>query len=340
MNEVEELETRVRNLLEEEFTKFRDWFFELENDLWDNQIQSDFRVGKFNKLIEKAREEFAQGKRSRVMRKSIVLSCAVLALVVGNLAEARPGGRLSEWLVGRHDGVQVPQPRGKQTMAYGTNNLQQFDFYPTTNGNRRAPLVLFVHGGGWKRGSKDTADGSWKAPHYIGLGYAYASINYRLVPNSTVEDEAADVAAALRYLIDHADQLSFDPGRIVIMGHSAGAHLVALVGTDEQYLKHAGLSFASIAGVLPIDGAAYDVSRQIKEGNDFMHDTYIQVFGEDPARQHALSPTLHAQVPNAPAFLIIHVQRTDGVAQSKELEASLKQAGTPVERQEFPGTWA
>jgi hypothetical protein len=62
MSEVEELETRVRNLPKEEFTKFRDWFFELENDLWDNQIQSDFRAGKFNKLIEKAREEFAQGK--------------------------------------------------------------------------------------------------------------------------------------------------------------------------------------------------------------------------------------------------------------------------------------
>jgi len=62
MSEVEELETRVRNLPKEEFTKFRDWFFELENELWDNQIQSDFRKGKFNKLIEKAREEFSQGK--------------------------------------------------------------------------------------------------------------------------------------------------------------------------------------------------------------------------------------------------------------------------------------
>jgi acetyl esterase/lipase len=272
------------------------------------------------------------------MRKSIVLSCAALALATGNLAEARPGERLSAWWAGRHEGEQLPQPGGKQTMAYGPDSLQQLDFYPAANGKRRAPLVLFVHGGGWKRGSKDTADGSWKAPHYTGLGYAYASINYRLVPDNTVEDEAADVAAALRYLIDHADRLGFDPGRIVIMGHSAGAHLVALVGTDEQYLKRAGLSFASIAGVLPIDGAAYDVPRQIKEGNDFMHETYIQAFGDDPARQRALSPVLHAPAPNAPAFLIIHVQRRDGVAQAKELEARLKQAGTPVERQEFPGT--
>jgi acetyl esterase/lipase len=272
------------------------------------------------------------------MKKSIVLSCAALALAVGNLAVARPGERLRERLAGRQEGAQAPQPGGKQTIAYGTHDLQQFDFHPATNGNRRAPLVLFVHGGGWKRGSKDNADGSWKAPHYTGLGYAYASINYRLVPDSTVEDEAADVASALRHLIDHAAQLSFDPGRIVIMGHSAGAHLVALVGTDEQYLKRAGLSFSSIAGVLPIDGAAYDVPRQIKEAGDFMHDTYIQAFGEDTARQRALSPMFHAQAPNAPAFLIVHVQRPDGAAQSKALEAALKQAGTPVERREFPGT--
>ncbi|MCK9638101.1 MAG: hypothetical protein M0R41_17665 [Methylobacter tundripaludum] len=62
MSEVEELETRVRNLPKEEFSKFRDWFFELENEIWDKQIKSDFQAGKFNRLIEKAREEFAQGK--------------------------------------------------------------------------------------------------------------------------------------------------------------------------------------------------------------------------------------------------------------------------------------
>ena len=122
------------------------------------------------------------------------------------------------------------------------------------------------------------------------------------------------------------------------MGHSAGAHLVALVGTDEQYLKGAGLSFASIDGVLPIDGAAYDVPRQMADGGKFMSDTYVQAFGTDPARQRALSPTLHAQAPNAPAFLIIHVMRKDGVAQSKELEATLRKGSTKAERREFPGT--
>ena len=197
--------------------------------------------------------------------------------------------------------------------------------------------MVFVHGGGWKRGSKDNASGAWKAPHYTGAGYAYAAINYRLVPGATVEDQAADVAASLRYLINHAAALGIDPQQIVLMGHSAGAHLVALVGTDERYLRSAGLSFASLKGVIPIDGAAYDVARQIKDGGNFMHDTYVAAFGSAPARQQALSPTFMAARPNGPAFLLIHVQRKDGITQNEALEAALRKAGTPVTRQSFPG---
>ena len=270
------------------------------------------------------------------MRKSIILSCAALALVAGSLAEARPGGRL-RGNGGDEKAERQPQPPGKQTLAYGSHKLQQLDYWPAQTGNKRAPLIIFVHGGGWKRGSKDNADGSYKAPHYTQSGYAYASINYRLVPDNTVEDQAADVAAAVRYLIDNAARLGLDPTRIVLMGHSAGAHLVALVGTDEQYLRRAGLSFAAIDGVIPIDGAAYDVARQMSDGGKLMSDTYLQAFGTDPVRQRALSPTLQAAAPNAPAFLIIHVERRDGVAQSKALEEALRKGGTAVQRREFPG---
>ena len=68
-----------------------------------------------------------------------------------------------------------------------------------------------------------------------------------------------------------------------------------------------------------------------------MHDTYVEAFGTDPARQHALSPTLQAAAPNAPAFLLIHVQRPDGVAQNMALEAALKAGRTKAQRQGFPG---
>ena len=272
------------------------------------------------------------------MRKQIILSCAALALVAGSLAEARPGGRLRDRIGGDQSREQVPQPPGKLTLSYGSDRLQKLDFWPAQSGNRRAPLVIFVHGGGWKRGSTDTAAGSYKAPHYTGSGYAYASINYRLVPEATVEDQAADVARSVRYLIGNAARLGFDPSRIVLMGQSAGAHLVALVGTDEQYLRGGGLSFASIDGVIPIDGAAYDVPRRIADGGDFMRDTYLQVFGSDPARQRALSPTFRAASPNAPGFLLVHAQRKAAVAQNKALEEALRGAGTRVQRREFAGT--
>ena len=271
------------------------------------------------------------------MRQIVIGTLAVSALAASALVQAAPGDRLRARLVDRGGAPTAPPAPGKQAFAYGQDPLQALDYWPAQGARRPAPLIVFVHGGGWKRGSKDNAGGNWKAPHYTAEGYAYAAINYRLVPGATVEDEAADVAASLRYLIDHAAALGIDPKRIVLMGHSAGAHLVALVGTDERFLRGAGLSFANVQGVIPIDGAAYDVAKQIADGNAFMHDTYIEAFGSDPARQRRLSPTLQAAIPNAPTFLLIHVQRKDGVAQNIALEAALKAGGTTVARQSFPG---
>ena len=271
------------------------------------------------------------------MKKSIFLGLAAVAIVAGGMAQAKPGDRLRARFDNQNVGSAAPEAPGKQTLAYGQDALQVLDYWPAQGVKGRAPLVVFVHGGGWKKGSKDNASGPWKAPHYTSERYAYAAINYRLVPDATVEQQAADVAASLKYLIDHAAALGIDPSQIVLMGHSAGAHLVALVGTDERYLKAAGLSFSSIRGVIPVDGAAYDVPRQIAEGGNFMHDTYLQAFGEDPARQRALSPTFQAAASNAPSFLLIHVQRKDGVAQNKALEAALQAGGTRVTRQGFPG---
>lgn len=234
--------------------------------------------------------------------------------------------------------VEAPVTSPTHRLSYGSDPLQQMDFWKASNAHGPSPLVIFVHGGGWKRGSKDIAGSRFAPAHYTGLGYAYAAINYRLVPGSKVEDQAEDVARAVRALLDKAAELSIDRSRVVITGHSAGAHLVALVGTDESYLREVGLSFADIKGVISNDGAAYDVPRQMAQSGAFMKPTYEQAFGTDPARQKALSPVAHAPAPNAPAFLLIHVQRADGVAQAKALETALKAAGTRVQREEFSGT--
>jgi len=259
------------------------------------------------------------------MRKTMTFALALGTLAGGSIA-------LSHHASAQAD-AQVP---GKQTLSYGAAASQRLEYWPGANAH--APLVAFVHGGGWKAGDMTMMDGSAKLSHWHSLGYAVASIDYRLVPQATVEDEASDIAEAVAMLRSNAARLGFDANRIVLVGHSAGAHLVALVGTDPKWLNGAGLNMDAVRGIVPLDGAAYDVAHQLSIGAPLMQRTYVQAFGTDPERQKRLSPTLQAAKPNAPAFLILHVQRPDGVAQGQALAAALRAAGTPVEIQGFPGT--
>jgi arylformamidase len=228
------------------------------------------------------------------------------------------------------DRALAQRAEGRQTLSYGRDPLQTLDYWPGRTAN--ASLVVFVHGGGWSRGDKRMMHGSDKLRHWQAQGYAVASLNYRLIPDATVEQQAADVAAAVALL-----KARFDPRRIALVGHSAGAHLVALVGTDPSYLRGAGLTFADIAGIVPLDGAAYDVAAQLEDGPRIMQRTYTQAFGRDPARQAKLSPTVQAGAPNAARFLILHVQREDGIRQSERLAMALSQAGTAAEVRGFAG---
>lgn len=229
-----------------------------------------------------------------------------------------------------------PMGAAPRTIAYGPAPLQTLDYYPAASA-RRAPLVVFVHGGGWKRGDKRMMAGSAKLADWQARGYAVASVNYRLVPDATVEDQARDVAAAVARLRRDAATQGHDSDRIVLVGHSAGAHLVALVGTDPAWLRSAGLGPAAVRGIVALDGAGYDVPSQMGENARLLGDTYKQAFGTDPARQAALSPTRHAAAPNAPRFLILHVDRPDAKRQSEGLASALRAAGTPVELRHVAG---
>jgi acetyl esterase/lipase len=255
----------------------------------------------------------------------------LFTLVCVSSASAQLGESLRERIANLKNAVLAP---GAEELSYGTDPLQKLDYWKSKTPG--SPLVIFVHGGGWKRGDKRGAVGA-KGAHFLEQGYAFASVNYRLVPANTVEEQAQDVANAIAYLIRNAEKLGFDGKRVALIGHSAGAHLVALVGTDLSYLKQAEVDAKSLRGIIPLDGAAYDVPRQIAEGGNFMHDTYEQAFGTDPERQKKLSPTAQAAAPNAPAFLILHVQRQDGTAQSIALGEALRKADTPAEVKGFPG---
>jgi acetyl esterase/lipase len=223
----------------------------------------------------------------------------------------------------------TPGPAGTSEIAFGADPLQRLDFTPGTG--RRAPLFIFIHGGGWTFGDKRMA--GHMAAHFHHLGYAFASLNYRLVPDADPGEQAGDVAAAIALLVRNADALGIDPGRIIVSGHSAGAHLAALVGTDPRYLAARGPPISLLDGVVLLDGAGYDVPAQMQRGGPFLRRLYARAFGDDAAFQARVSPTLQAAAPNAGRFLILHIasRPDDSGAQSRRLAEALRAAGTPAE---------
>lgn len=230
-----------------------------------------------------------------------------------------------------------PLPPGMAELSYGRDPLQRLDLIAPA-GNARPPLVLFIHGGGWSIGDKRGAEAA-KAEHFVGKGFAFGSVNYRLVPAASVETQAADIASAIAFLRSYAVGSNYDGERIVLMGHSAGAHLAALVGTDPRYLAAANVPMSAIKGIVLLDGAGYDIARQMAEPNNLVAGMYEAAFGRDVARQRALSPTLHAAAPNAANWLILPVAtRADSTAQSRALAAALVNAGARATVTPVPAT--
>lgn len=204
----------------------------------------------------------------------------------------------------------------------------RLDLYgPATPGGPARPVVLFVHGGGWRHGTR--AQVGAKPGAIVAHGYLFASAGYRLDAPVTPREQGADIAAAVAWLHDHAREHGGDGDRIFLIGHSAGAHLVALVGTDERLLAPHGLEPASLAGVVLLDGAGYDVPRQMAAARlPRMKALYRDAFGDDQAAQRDASPITHvAAGKRYPPFLLFHVgQRQDSREQSETLAERLRAA--------------
>jgi acetyl esterase/lipase len=241
-------------------------------------------------------------------RNPLVALIVGIGLAAGQLANTRQDSATS----------------GPQTLVYGSDPVQAIDFYEPSPAPQSgtSPLIVFVHGGAWSMGSRENATGNAKIVHFTSKGIAFATIGYRLVPDFRVEDQASDVAHAIARLLADAERLHIDRRRVILMGHSAGAHLVALVGTDPRWLDATGLSFAALQGVVAIDGAAYDVPEQLRSGAPLMRSLYRQAFGDDPERQQALSPLRQSTAPNAANWLLLHVDRPDGTRQTEALAAA------------------
>ena len=119
-------------------------------------------------------------------------------------------------------------------VAYApVSDLQQLDVYVPAQGAPPYPVVVIIHGGGWTVGDKRGELPMAAIPSFLTLGFAVASVNYRLAPDAVFPAQLLDVKAAIRYLRDGAEGFGLDPDRIAVIGESAGAHLAALLGTTQ-----------------------------------------------------------------------------------------------------------
>lgn len=208
--------------------------------------------------------------------------------------------------------------------------LTSLDVYSPASGEKH-PIMVWIHGGGWRRGDK--ANVSLKPRAFVGQGYVLVSVNYRLVPQVTYKEQGGDVAQAIRWVHDHAQEHRGAADRIVVMGHSAGAHLAALVATDDRYLKAQELPLNTIKGAILLDGAGYNIPDRIEAAPPAARRLAEGVFGSDKKTQKDASPITHvAQDKGIPPFLIIHVaDRAESKAQSHELANALRKAGVSAE---------
>ena len=230
-----------------------------------------------------------------------------------------------------------PRDMKSSTEAYGSAEKQVLDIYWTGEGPP-APLILFIHGGGWSMGSKKDGE-SGQPGYFVTQGYAYASLDYRLVPDVKVEDQLSDVARALRWLVKHGRAFNIDTRRIILVGHSSGAHLAALIATDADWLKRAGVPFDWITGVVSLDGAGIDVPGIMAAGAITSH-FYADAFGAEVARQTRLSPQAHVGLPDAPRWLFLYDQAHNPAAGffAERFAQSVRQEGGAARVVAIPDT--
>jgi arylformamidase len=176
----------------------------------------------------------------------------------------------------------------------------KLDIY-TPKGVKDFPVLMFVHGGSWKWGNKELYADVGKMFARQGIGAVV--INYRLSDKSNNvkhPDHIKDVASAFAWVHANIGKYGGRNDRIFISGHSAGAHLVALLATDESYLKEHKLGLENIRGVLPLSGV-YEITPGFFAFNG--------PFGKDPEICKAASPINQVKGKQHPPFLICYAER-------------------------------
>ncbi|MGZ5819736.1 MAG: alpha/beta hydrolase [Burkholderiaceae bacterium] len=189
---------------------------------------------------------------------------------------------------------------------FGSDARQRMDIY-LPPGATDAPVVLMVHGGGWRLGDKAMSNVVRnKVARWVPKGIIFISINYRMLPSHDPLQQSEDVMRALATAQSHAQQWGGDPSRFILMGHSAGAHLVSLVSAEPS--KAIKLGAKPWLGTVSLDSAALDVV-QIMERKHYRF--YDQAFGSDSSYWKSVSPIHRLMAGAKPIMAVCSSTRTD-----------------------------
>jgi acetyl esterase/lipase len=190
------------------------------------------------------------------------------------------------------------------------------------------PVVVFFYGGGWRSGDKRLFEHLGRA--FAVRGIVAVVVNYRLTPEVRSPAHAEDCAAAVAWTAANIAARGGDPHRIVLMGHSAGAHLAALIGVDSRYLEHHRFDPAAIRGVVPISGV-YELPSHL-ETTVFTSAAQVrEAFGDTDEQLAAASPQRHVRSGLPPFLVIVAEGDPPGLRQQgRSFADSLRDAGVDV----------
>jgi arylformamidase len=236
------------------------------------------------------------------------IPCVQVLLVLLLCVSELQAGPLRDRL--RNDsGGAIDVPAGVTVLrdvAYGADKAQRMDVYLPAN-PQNAPVIFMVHGGAWRNGDKENEQVvNHKLARWVPRGLVFISVNYRMLPKADPLIQADDVAHALAAAQQKAVSWGADPSKFILMGHSAGAHLVSLLNAAPQRAYAQGAQ--PWLGAVSLDTATVDLV-QVMERRHYRF--YDQAFGKDPAFWRAASPMWVLTKEAKPLLLVCSSERRD-----------------------------
>ena len=215
-------------------------------------------------------------------------------------------------------------------IPYGPLARQRLDVFMSKSrpGNSPAPVIVMVHGGGWCVGDKALGVVTRnKVEHWTPKGFIFVSVDYPMIPDGhNALLQATDIARAVAYVQAHASEWGGDPHRVILMGHSAGAHLVSLVNADARLRSTFGVG--RILGTVSLDSGATNVPTQLRKAPPKLKSRYQEAFGTTENEWTSASPFHQMDRSSAPWLGVCSTRRPDdSCGQAREYSAKAQTLG-------------